>query len=194
MSEFISVLNDFLNKNILVNIFVFAFISELFIYFGIRQNDKKDRLFHIFIFASFQLILINYIQYFSLHIEYAGLASILSAIIVLFLLNIGFFRTIIYKTRSTILINGWDSLGKKAIINSPSLVRVKLKNGEILHGIYANESNISFSENLNGIFLEKSASFGDDGNLEIDEFNNGIWINSLDIITIELLNLKQKTG
>lgn len=184
MKEFVDVLNLFLKNNILVNVFIYSFISEFIIYFGIRQNDRKNRLFHIFIFASFQLILINS---FSISFIYAGLSSVFSAIALLALLNWSVFRSMLYKSRTNLLMNGWDILGREAYSNAPLLIRIRLKNGEIIYGIYADKSNISFSENINGIFLEKTAGLNADNNLEPDYNSHGIWINHNNIDTIDLI-------
>ncbi len=194
MDSFINVINSFMQNNILVSIFIYAFISEFVIYFGIRRNDKEDRIFHILVFASLQLILIKdvhigVIRFSSL---FAGIASIASAIIILLLLNWTISRRLIYKSTPMILINGWDTLGRIASLSDKVLmVRIRLKNDKTIHGLYGAKSNISFSENLNGIFLENTIGYNSEGNLDIDENSRGIWLDHKDIETIELISLEE---
>ncbi len=188
MKETVEILNELLQNSLLINVLVYAFISEFIIYFGIR-NGKQNRFFYILIFASFQLVLINLFK--GIEIQIIGIISIFSAIMILWSLNWNWLRKIIFKSRTNILINGWDTLGKEASTNSPLLVRVITKDDKIIYGIYANKSNISFYENLSGIFLEKIVNMNDENQLIVDKSSFGIWINNTDIFTIELL---QKIG
>ena len=185
MKDFIDIdiLNLFIRNSVLVNVFLYASISELIIYFGIKTQDRNT-WFHIIIFAAYQLIIINITSWSYVCV---GIISILTAILILILLNLDWPRNIIYKTRTNILANGWDSLGKQAFLNSPLLIRIITKDDKAIYGVFANKSNISFSSNTNGIFLEKAANIDENDKIEVNDDSCGIWINHDNIITIELI-------
>jgi hypothetical protein len=108
------------------------------------------------------------------------------------LLNWSTSRRLIYKSRARILINGWDTLGRQASVSNRALmIRISLKNGNKIHGLFGDKSNISFSENINGIFLEKTIGYNTEGHLEIDTNSRGIWLNHKDIETVELISLEE---
>lgn len=183
MKEIVELLNIFIQDSLLVNVLIYAFISEFIIYFGIRTST--NRLFYITVFACYQLAILHLIPI--VNSQITGILSIFTALVILIILNMNSVRKIIFKSRTNILISAWDTLGKEASVNSPMLVRVVTQDDKIVYGIYASNSNISFAENLNGIFLEKIVKLDDNGYPIVDKNSYGIWINNSNIFTVELL-------
>lgn len=185
MKELIELTNLLITNSILIKAIVFAIVSEAIIYFGIR-NSHEHRLFNISIFIALQIVITTIfpnIQYIS---TYSGIVSILVSGCILVFLNNNILKKFLMKTRTMILMNGWDTLGKKASLESPAILKITFNNGDSISGIFADKSNISFSNNRLGIFLEKLIIVVD-GNLVPDSSNEGVWISHSDIFMIELI-------
>lgn len=186
MKDLIELTNLLITNSILIKAIVFAIISEAIIYFGIR-NNTENRFFNIGIFIAIQIALNTVFNNFKYISTISGIIVIFISCIIIFILNNDTAKSFCMQTRTLLLMNGWDTLGKKASLVSPVVIRITFKNEEEIYGVFANKSNISFSNNKLGIFLEKIMVLDNDGNLIIDEDSEGFWISDSDIFMIELV-------
>ncbi|MGL4947111.1 MAG: hypothetical protein ACRCZ0_02420 [Cetobacterium sp.] len=187
MKDLIELTNLLITNSILIKAIVFAIVSEAVIYFGIR-NSNEHRLFNISVFIALQIAVNTIFSTYQQITIVSGIGSIILAFLILLLLNFNWSKSLLMKTRTLILMNGWDTLGKKASLESPVLVRITFNNGDSLYGVFAAKSNISFSNNRLGIFLEKLVILDNENNFIIDEKSEGFWISDSNIFMIELVS------
>lgn len=187
MKDLIELTNLLITNSILIKAIVFAIVSEAIIYFGIR-NSNEHRLFNISVFIALQIAINTLFSPYPHITIISGIGSICLAFFILLLLNFNWSKSLLMKTRTLILMNGWDTLGKKASLESPVLVRITFNNGDSIYGVFAAKSNISFSNNRLGIFLEKLVILDNENNFVIDEKSEGFWIADSNIFMIELVS------
>ncbi len=131
-------------------------VSIAIINFLIKKVSVKDDIIGMVFYSGLNYVIIQamgcqgdcFIVSFIIAVVLAGLS--------IWLVSIEKVKSFIIKTRGSIFLTAWDSSWRQMSLSDTNVAcEVKLKDGEVVRGLYTKGSSASFSYNKDGIFLSK---------------------------------------